>query len=180
MEKRQKLYQYVYNEIKDYIIKNNLQPGDVLPSEMEMMRMFGVSRNVLREATKALEIMGVVSSRNGVGKIINQFDSGFISSCMFLNLLGSETAIVVQSMQVRQVLEIGFARASESERRPAEGTPLGVSARSTSSHHQAAPIRAGFCVGRGTASSIIRASTYRIISMSQICPEPCAAARRQT
>ncbi len=112
MEKRQKLYQYVYNEIKDYIIKNNLQPGDVLPSEMEMMRMFGVSRNVLREATKALEIMGVVSSRNGVGKIINQFDSGFISSCMFLNLLGSETAIVVQSMQVRQVLEIGFARAS--------------------------------------------------------------------
>ena len=72
--------------------------------------MFGVSRNVLREATKALELMNVISSKNGVGKIINQFDIGFISSCMFLNLLGDEPSLVVQSMDVRRVLEIGFSR----------------------------------------------------------------------
>lgn len=109
-EKHEKLYLQVYNGIRDYIIKNHLQPGDVLPSEMEMMRMFGVSRNVLREATKALELMNVISSKNGVGKIINHFDIGFISSCMFLNLLGSESELVVQSMDVRRVLELGFSR----------------------------------------------------------------------
>lgn len=109
-EKHEKLYLQVYNGIRDYIIKNHLQPGDVLPSEMEMMGMFGVSRNVLREATKALELMNVISSKNGVGKIINHFDIGFISSCMFLNLLGDESSLVVQSMDVRRVLEIGFSR----------------------------------------------------------------------
>ena len=109
-DKHEKLYLQVYNGIRDYIIKNHLQPGDVLPSEMEMMKMFGVSRNVLREATKALELMNVISSKNGVGKIINHFDIGFISSCMFLNLLGDESSLVVQSMDVRRVLEIGFSR----------------------------------------------------------------------
>ena len=37
-EKHEKLYLQVYNGIRDYIIKNHLQPGDVLPSEMEMTK----------------------------------------------------------------------------------------------------------------------------------------------
>ena len=58
-----KLYIQVYDEIKNYIYQNNLKPGDKLPTEMDMCRQLGVSRNVLREAIKALEITGVFTRR---------------------------------------------------------------------------------------------------------------------
>ena len=51
--KSRKLYLQVYDEIKSYIEKNHLMPGDKLPSEMKMCEMLGVSRNVLREAIKS-------------------------------------------------------------------------------------------------------------------------------
>ena len=50
--------------------KNHLLPGDKLPSEMKMCEMLGVSRNVLREAIKSLEITGAVHSTPGVGIVI--------------------------------------------------------------------------------------------------------------
>ena len=46
--KSRRLYLQVYDEIKSYIEKNHLLPGDKLPSEMKMCEMLGVSRNVLR------------------------------------------------------------------------------------------------------------------------------------
>ena len=72
--KSQKLYIRVYDEIRNYIYKNNLKAGDKLPTEMEMCEMLGVSRNVLREAIKSLEITGIVSSKPGVGIIIRDFN----------------------------------------------------------------------------------------------------------
>ena len=66
--KSRKLYLQVYDEIKNYIEENHLLPGDKLPSEMKMCEMLGVSRNVLREAIKSLEITGTVSSTPGAGR----------------------------------------------------------------------------------------------------------------
>ncbi|GIV59095.1 FadR family transcriptional regulator [Rhodocaloribacter litoris] len=43
------------------------QPGDRLPSIMEMARSFGVGHPTLREALKKLESMGVVEIRHGAG-----------------------------------------------------------------------------------------------------------------
>ena len=61
--KSRKLYLQVYDEIKSYIEKNHLMPGDKLPSEMKMCEMLGVSRNVLREAIKSLEIKMCIRDR---------------------------------------------------------------------------------------------------------------------
>ena len=64
--KTKKKYFQVYEELKSYIIKNNLKPGDKLPTEMQMSEILGVSRNVLREAIKTFEIIGVLTSKAGV------------------------------------------------------------------------------------------------------------------
>ena len=56
--KSDKLYTRVYQEIRNYIVENDLTAGDKLPSEMEMCQTLGVSRNVVREALKSLQIMG--------------------------------------------------------------------------------------------------------------------------
>lgn len=73
-----KLYLQVYNELRNYIVQNNLKPGDKLPTEMEMCERLGVSRNVLREAIKSLEITGVVHSTPGVGIVIQEFSTDYL------------------------------------------------------------------------------------------------------
>ncbi|HZJ88207.1 MAG TPA: FadR/GntR family transcriptional regulator [Sphaerochaeta sp.] len=102
----------VYDELRRYIVQNNLRPGDKLPTEMEMCSALGVSRNVLREAIKTLEIIGVVTSKPGVGIIVNSFNANFLSNVIFLNLVGEDVDLVSQSQEVRKVLELGFARQS--------------------------------------------------------------------
>lgn len=45
-----------------------------------MCDMLGVSRNVLREAIKALEIIGIVKSKPGIGIVIQEFNMDFFYS----------------------------------------------------------------------------------------------------
>lgn len=108
--KSKKLYLQVYDEVRLFIVKNNLKPGDKIPTEMEMSLALGVSRNVLREAIKTLEILGVVSSKPGVGMVVNAFSPSSLSTCMFLNLLEDKGDLLKQSQEVRMVLELGFAQ----------------------------------------------------------------------
>ena len=104
-----KLYLRVYDEIKDYIEKNHLVPGDKLPPEMKMCEMLGVSRNVLREAIKALEITGTVKSTPGVGIVIQEFNTDFFLSNLIFSV-GGEDGLTQQIEELRRVLEIGFSK----------------------------------------------------------------------
>jgi DNA-binding FadR family transcriptional regulator len=61
------LFQAVQDEVKRYIVENNLKPGDPLPPEGELARLLGVGRNSVREAIKALEALGILDVRVGAG-----------------------------------------------------------------------------------------------------------------
>jgi len=63
----------VRREIKEYIIHNSLSPGDQLPSEIELSQILGVSRNSVREAVKALEMLDIVETRSGAGLFVGEF-----------------------------------------------------------------------------------------------------------
>jgi GntR family galactonate operon transcriptional repressor len=52
------------------IVSGALQPGEVLPDQTELSRQFGVSRTVIREATKVLTAKGMVDSRPKRGTMI--------------------------------------------------------------------------------------------------------------
>ena len=105
-----KLYLQVYDELRNYIYENNLRPGSKLPTETEMAAQMGVSRNVLREAIKALEITGVVCSKPGVGIIIQEFNPDhFCNSLVYANVCEPEK-LLVQFRNIRRVLELGFSR----------------------------------------------------------------------
>ncbi|MEG0711206.1 MAG: GntR family transcriptional regulator [Niameybacter sp.] len=106
--KSRKLYLQVYDELRNYIVQNQLQPGDKLPTEMEMCEVLGVSRNVLREAIKSLEISGIVSSKPGVGIIIQEFSPSFLFHSLLYNLYGDSTELLNQTLAVRRTLELGF------------------------------------------------------------------------
>jgi GntR family transcriptional repressor for pyruvate dehydrogenase complex len=51
--------------IQKKILEDHLEPGTNLPSEMEMAKEFQVSRSVIREALRILEISGLVMIKKG-------------------------------------------------------------------------------------------------------------------
>lgn len=110
--KNRKLYLQVYDELKDYILQNQLKAGDKLPTEMEMCGLLGVSRNVLREAIKSLEISGIVHSKPGVGIMIQEFNADFLFQSLLYNLAGDSQVLLQQTLEVRRTLELGFLEQS--------------------------------------------------------------------
>jgi GntR family transcriptional regulator, transcriptional repressor for pyruvate dehydrogenase complex len=62
---RRPISEQVANRIMAMIKSGNLKSGDRLPTEAQMGIAFGISRPPLREALKALTLMGVLESRQG-------------------------------------------------------------------------------------------------------------------
>ena len=64
---RTKIRDQAAEQIKEMIAAEKLRPGDRLPNETELAESFGISRLSVREATKALEYLGIVEAKTGVG-----------------------------------------------------------------------------------------------------------------
>jgi len=62
---RQPIAEQVAKRILSMIKSGNLKSGDRMPTEQQMGIAFGISRPPLREALKALTLMGVLDSRQG-------------------------------------------------------------------------------------------------------------------
>ena len=70
--------QIIIEQIQDIIMSGKLKAGDVLPSERELAETMNVSRPALREALKALEVMGIVECHQGRGNfIVNKVSENF-------------------------------------------------------------------------------------------------------
>jgi len=102
--KRRNLYERIVEEVKSYIITNNLKPGDRLPTEFELAELLGVSRTSVREAMKALEMMGIVSTKPRVGCVVRSFDMKAIAQHIGFRL-GAENSSLAELLEARQTLE---------------------------------------------------------------------------
>lgn len=71
---RRKIRDQAAAQIKELIAAEQLGPGDRLPTETELAETFGISRLSVREATKALEYLGIVEAKTGVGLTVGQID----------------------------------------------------------------------------------------------------------
>ncbi|MBN2292538.1 MAG: FadR family transcriptional regulator [Pirellulales bacterium] len=76
---RKRLSEDLTTEIRNYIIDKGLKPGDALLTEQQMVERFGVSRPVVREATKALDFLGIIRSAPRRGMILDSFDFDRVS-----------------------------------------------------------------------------------------------------
>lgn len=65
--RQRRLYQDVARQLRDAILAGQYQPGDRLPTELELAGEFGVSRAVIRQATMNLEHQGLVEVQVGAG-----------------------------------------------------------------------------------------------------------------
>ena len=110
IKKEDKLYIQTFREIRSYIIRNNLKPGDLLPTEQEMSQMLGVSRNVIREAIKSMELMGMVQACAGRGTVVQEFSLDFVfQNVLFFNVAGQDVP-VMEMFGIRKMLELSYMR----------------------------------------------------------------------
>ena len=60
----------VCRKLISHLVRGDWAEGDRIPSERELCEMLGVGRASLREALKALEIMGMIEVRVGDGTFV--------------------------------------------------------------------------------------------------------------
>lgn len=107
--KKQSLLDSIVRAIEEYIIVNDLKAGDRLPTEKFLKENLKVGRNSVREALKALEVIGLVSSKPGKGTVVSSenFDP-FLLSVVFGFVL--EDIEIKHLNEFRLVIELGACR----------------------------------------------------------------------
>jgi GntR family transcriptional regulator, transcriptional repressor for pyruvate dehydrogenase complex len=77
--RRKRLSEELTTQLRKYIIDHDLKPGDALLTEREMVERFGVSHTVVREATKALDFLGIIDAAPRRGMVLDEFDFDRVS-----------------------------------------------------------------------------------------------------
>jgi GntR family transcriptional repressor for pyruvate dehydrogenase complex len=70
--KKQTLAEQVAGSIKEAILAGEWSPGEALPTEPELAQAFGVSRAVVRDATRMLAAQGLVEAHHGRGVFVTE------------------------------------------------------------------------------------------------------------
>lgn len=107
------LYKSLVDQVMDALIElietRNLKPGDKLPSTLSLVKEFGVSRPVIREALKTLEGRGIIQSSNGRSAII-QPASGEILQEYFRHAVRLAPTNLQEVLEIRYGIEVQSAR----------------------------------------------------------------------
>lgn len=103
---KENLSEQISERLRDYIIENGLRPGDKLPTEAELMQIFGVSRSSVREAMKLLQVSGVIDVKPGRGAVVNSFDTSAAFDKLSWGLhLVSDNDIFLELLEARRLFE---------------------------------------------------------------------------
>lgn len=104
VNKRESTVNFVIENIKEQILKKTLNPGDRLPSELELCELYGVSRSTIREAVKTLVTMGILELHPGKGTFVTSGNSVSSIDSIFFNLLLTNSNLS-ELNSLRQIIE---------------------------------------------------------------------------
>jgi GntR family transcriptional repressor for pyruvate dehydrogenase complex len=91
--------------IREMITSGDLGPGDRLPPEKELSERLGLSRNSLREAVKALEVIRVLDVRRGDGTYVTSLEPRLLLEAMSFVVDLHTDRSVLEIFGVRRILE---------------------------------------------------------------------------
>lgn len=102
---RRSLTKSIIDQFETLISEGTLKPGEKLPPETKLAEELSVSRPALREALRALELVGVIQKKSGDGTYISEDIASESVKFMFL-MRKNETH---KLFEARKVLETGLA-----------------------------------------------------------------------
>lgn len=93
------------NKNKDMLIRGELVSGSRLPPEKELAEHLGLSRNSLREAVKALEVIRVLDVRRGDGTYVTSLEPDLLLAAVSFVVDLHDDDALLEMFVVRRVLE---------------------------------------------------------------------------
>lgn len=90
------------------LIQGYWKEGERIPPERELGQLLGVGRASLREALKALEVMGMIEIRRGDGTYVCS-RSNFFASPMLWSIMSSDIDGVRELVDARRAMEAELA-----------------------------------------------------------------------
>jgi GntR family transcriptional repressor for pyruvate dehydrogenase complex len=104
---RETLLDSVAKRMIQLLMDNHYKPGEQLPSEHELASQFNVGRGTIREAIKALAIVGFLRAERGRGTFVAD-RSGFLVGPI---ALGFDSSLPLDSLiDARKLIEVQLAR----------------------------------------------------------------------
>ena len=115
---KENIRERVVNQFIGAVSNDKLLPGTKLESEVQLAASFQISRNILREAMKTLEVLGIIEVIHGRGTYIAENAKYRIANLDFIKALASDQTIS-ELFETRVVIEPGLAQFA-AERRTKE------------------------------------------------------------
>jgi GntR family transcriptional repressor for pyruvate dehydrogenase complex len=106
---RQPISDQVASRILGMVKSGNLRPGDRLPTEAQMAVALGISRPPLREALKALTIMGVLESRQGGRYSVSDLSPSRLVA-PFNAMLSAADYDIAEHFECRRIVDVELVR----------------------------------------------------------------------
>lgn len=94
--------------VRDHIAAHGLRPGDRLPGEVEIARVLGISRPVVREASRTLLALGTIATAPGRPPRVGGMAPDVLRH-VFEHAIATGQADARQVLEVRRGLEIAMA-----------------------------------------------------------------------
>lgn len=91
-----------------HLMRGDWTEGEQIPPERLLCQHLGVGRASLREALKALEIMGMIETRLGEGTFVCQ-RSDFFARPLLWAITGSDVSDVRELVEARKLIEVELA-----------------------------------------------------------------------
>src|SRR3954465_8631900 len=97
-------FEKVFAFLRDRLLAGSLKPGDRLISERDLAIQLGVSRPLVREALRALTMLGIVEIRGRIGSIVTSPDVSVLND-FFTFALAQQADMLDDVMQARVAIE---------------------------------------------------------------------------
>lgn len=100
---RSRVVTEVAKRLQDHIL-HQLKPGDMLPSERELVREFHVSRSSVRDAIRSLEAVGLLTPHQGVGTVVCDVVCDRLAAPV-VSILTDQRRTIKDLLEVRLIIE---------------------------------------------------------------------------
>jgi GntR family transcriptional repressor for pyruvate dehydrogenase complex len=87
-----KVYLEIVKQLREMITIGDLKTGDKIPSERELSERLNFGRSSVREALRALELLGLIETRRGEGTFIRDFRGNHLVQLLSTFILQDEKA----------------------------------------------------------------------------------------
>jgi len=118
-EQSKKVYIEIVRQLREIIEKDGLKAGDKIPSERELSERLNAGRSSVREALRALELLGLIETRRGEGTYIRDFRGNQLVQLLSTFILQDKKAIqdVVETKHLIELdcLQLALSKRSKND-----------------------------------------------------------------